>query len=87
MSRLFLVPVVCCALCAGCGKSDEAGPNAGGPDQAANQPQQASAAPVTNANTALGGAASAGASSSNPMTNLFRGLDRAAKRTGGGVQR
>lgn len=70
MLRLWLVPAVCCALCLGCGKSDDGG-------RAANQGQNP-AAPLANAN------AQAGPASSNPMTNFFRGLDRAAKGTGGG---
>ena len=82
MLRLWLVPAVCCALCLGCGKSDE-GQNAPGAGQPANQGQHA-AHPMANANAQANSGAPAGPASSNPTTNFFRGLDRAAKGTGGG---
>lgn len=78
MSRLLLIPAVCCVLFLGCGKSGEG--EAGAP--AANPGQSAAGAPATHTNTAAVGGPQSGASS-NPVTSFFTGLDRAAKGTGG----
>jgi hypothetical protein len=72
MSRLLLVAAVTCALCVGCGKATD--------DQANANPSGAGPD-----RAAVGGAPSPGATSSNPVTNFFGGLDRAAK--GAGAQR
>lgn len=125
MRRLILLPVLCCALCVGCGESPEE--NAGGNDPAAGtnsgtangksgsdagagtapgivpMPDTSGTAGVNAGDRGPGSANTGGATpggttappfagsqpapSSNPITNLFRGLDRTAKQAGGNGQR
>jgi hypothetical protein len=90
-----MAAAVCGALTLGCGQSgeDQAGGNGGkapptnpGQSASAGTPTTATGGPVGRA-APTGTAAPAGTTSSNPTTNFFTTLDRAAKRADGGAQR